>query len=252
MRRAAVLAVLALAVAAPAAEAALDGRAVPSKQRIESAKRYLRARQGINSFSVMDSKGRLRGLAQGRVYISASVVKAMLLVAYLRKIRARRPSPEERSLLAPMIRRSDNDAANAIYARLGDAPLYRIARRAKMRRFSVAGYWANAHFSAADQARLMARVLRLTPKRTRRYARRLLSSIVPAQRWGFSRYSLRAGWRTFFKGGWRATSRGQLVHEVALFQRRGSRFSLAVLTDGNPSMAYGTASLRGVAARLFR
>ena len=247
MRRAVAIAALALAFAPQAAAAAF-----PGKPRIQSVKRYLRHRQGINSFSVMTTRGHLAGFAQGRVYVSASVVKAMLLVAYLRKINARRPSPEERSLLAAMITRSDNKAADAIYARLGDAPLFGIARRVRMRRFSVAGYWANAHFSAADQARLMARFPRLTPRRTRRYARRLLSSIVPAQRWGFSRYSLRRGWRTFFKGGWRRTGAGQLVHEVARFERRGRRFSLAVLTDGNPSMAYGTATLRGVAARIFR
>jgi D-alanyl-D-alanine dipeptidase len=151
-----------------------------------------------------------------------------------------------------MITASDNEAADAIYGRLGDAPLWRLARRVRMRRFSVAGHWGNAHFSAADQARFMARFDRLVPRRTRRYARRLMSSIVPWERWGFSRFSLRDGWKTFFKGGWRDTDRGRLVHEAALFERAGERFSLAVLTDGNPSMAYGTATLRGVAARLFR
>jgi hypothetical protein len=53
-------------------------------------------------------------------------------------------------------------------------------------------------------------------------------------------------------GGWRETDRGSLVHEAALFERHGRRFSLAVLTDGDPSHDYGTATLRGVAARLFR
>jgi hypothetical protein len=237
MRRVAAIAVLVMVLAPPAAAATF-----PSRQKIQSVKRYLRHRQGINSFSVMTTRGHLRGWAQGRVYVSASVVKAMLLVAYLRKIHARLPSSEERSLLAPMITRSDNRAADA---------LYRLARRVRMRHFSVAGHWANAHFSAADQARFMVRFDRLAPRRTRRYARRLTSSIVHWQRWGFSRYSLRAGWRTFFKGGWRRTGAGQLVHEVALFRRGRRRFSLAVLTDGNPSMPYGTATLRGVAARLF-
>jgi Beta-lactamase enzyme family len=254
MRRAAPIAVMVLVflLAAPAALAAPRGPAVPSKQRIESVKRYLRERAGVNSFSVMTSRGHLAGFEQGRVYVAASVVKAMLLVSYLRKIRGRLPSPEERELLYPMVTRSDNRAASAIYARLGDAPLHRLARRVRMRRFSVAGHWGNASFSAADQARFMARFPPLVPPGTRPYARRLLTSIVPRQRWGFSLYSLRAGWTTFFKGGWRRTGAGQLVHEVARFERRGKRFSLAVLTDGNPSFAYGTATLRGVAARLFR
>jgi zinc D-Ala-D-Ala dipeptidase len=74
---------------------------------------------------------------------------------------------------------------------------------------------------------------------------------VPGQRWGFSRFAERAGWRTFFKGGWRRTDLGRLVHEAAQFERRGRRFSLAVLSDGNPSHEYGTATLRGVAKRIF-
>jgi hypothetical protein len=81
--------------------------------------------------------------------------------------------------------------------------------------------------------------------------RSLLSSIVSRQRWGFSHFAARAGFRSFFKGGWRATARGRLVHEVALFERGRTRFSLAVLTDGNRSHAYGAATLRGVAARIF-
>ena len=93
---------------------------------------------------------------------------------------------------------------------------------------------------------------KLVPPRSRAYARQLLSSIVSYQRWGFSRFSLRRGWHTFFKGGWRPTGRGSLVHEAALFERRGRRFSLAVLTDGNPSHDYGTETLRGVARRIFR
>jgi D-alanyl-D-alanine dipeptidase len=186
------------------------------------------------------------------VYVSASVVKAMLLVAYLRLIGNRMPNAAERAALGPMITVSDNGRADAIYSRVGDAALLRLARRAGMRTFSVAYHWGAAHFSAADQARFFLRFDRLVPRRSRSYARRLLSSIASWQRWGFSRYSLGVGFRTFFKGGWRATAAGSLVHEAALFERRQIRFSIAVLTDGNPSHAYGAATLRGVASRIFR
>ena len=72
------------------------------------------------------------------------------------------------------------------------------------------------------------------PRRSRAYARRLLSSITRAQRWGFSRHSRRVGFKTFFKGGWRGTGTGQLVHEAALFERRDTRFSMAVLAAAAP------------------
>jgi D-alanyl-D-alanine dipeptidase len=223
----------------------------PTRRRIRAAERYLRARGGVNSWSLVDSWGRLHGFAPHRVYVSASLVKAMLLAAYLRGIGNRMPDAAERSVLGPMITISSNDAADTIYPRVRDAALYRLAKAAGMRSFSVAGYWANAHFSAEDQARFFNRIDRLIPKRSRAYARGLLSSIVSYQRWGFSRFAGAAGFRTFFKGGWRGTGIGQLVHEAALFERGETRFSMAVLTDGNPSHEHGTETLRGVAQRVF-
>jgi len=224
----------------------------PPRPRLRTARRWLRSRAGLNSWALIDSRGRLHGFAPRRVYVSASLVKAMLLVAYLRKIGNRMPSQTTRGALGPMITLSDNRRATAIYTRVGDAALYRLARRAKMRTFSVAGYWSGARFSALDQARFFRVFDRLTPPRSRAYARRLLSSIARFQRWGFSRYSLARGFRTFFKGGWRSTGRGRLVHEAAMFERGPIRISMAVLTDGNPSHRYGAATLRGVAARIFR
>jgi D-alanyl-D-alanine dipeptidase len=223
----------------------------PSRDRLRSARAFLRARRGVESFALIDSRGRAHRWAGGRLYVSASLVKAMLLVAYLRGIDHRLPTPAERAVLGPMITVSSNRRANQVYARVGDASLQRLARRARMRSFSVHGHWANAHVSALDQARFFFRLDRLVPGRSRPYARRLLSSVVRRQRWGFSRFSLPTGFATFMKGGWRATAFGRLVHEAALFERGRTRFSMAVLTDGNPSHAYGTATLRGVARRIF-
>jgi D-alanyl-D-alanine dipeptidase len=224
----------------------------PSTARIRAARRWLAARGATNSWSLIDSWGRLHGFAPHRTYVSASLVKAMLLVAYLRGIGKRAPDAGERASLGPMITVSSNDAADTIYYRVGDAALSRLAQLAGMKSFSVAGYWGNANFSAEDQARFFNRIDRLVPKASRPYARGLLSSIASYQRWGFSRYSRAAGFKTFFKGGWRGTGAGQLVHEAALFERGDTRISMAVLTDGNPSHEYGTETLRGVAQRLFR
>jgi D-alanyl-D-alanine dipeptidase len=237
-------------VSARAGQAA-KAPAFPSRPQIRAARSYVRGRAGT-SFSLIDTRGRVHGFAPRRRYISASVSKAMMLVAYLRQIAPRRPNAEERAALGPMITMSDNDRADAIYARVGDGGLLDVAKRAGMRDLTVAGYWGSVFFSAADQARFFRRLPSLVPRRARPYARRLLASVIPAQRWGFSRVAQREGWRTFFKGGWRRTDSGSLVHEAALFERGRKRFSLAVLTDGNPSHAYGTATLRGVARRLFR
>jgi D-alanyl-D-alanine dipeptidase len=224
----------------------------PAPDRVRAARRFVAGRDGVVSWALIDSHGRLHGFAPRRSFISASLVKAMLLVAYLRQAGNRPPTAAERGLLGPMITRSDNNLATAVFARVGDAGLRALAARAGMRGFSVSGYWSGAHFSAADQARFFRVFDRLVPRRSRMYARKLLSSIVGWQRWGFSRFSLAAGFRTFFKGGWRRTDLGRLVHEAALFERGPLRVSMALLSDGNPSHDYGTATLRGVAERVFR
>ena len=206
----------------------------------------------MNSWALIDSWGRLHRFAPHRVYVSASLVKAMLLVAYLRGDRQPGAGRRRAGSLGPMITESSNDAADTIYYRVGDAALHRVAQLVGMKSFSVAGYWGNAQLSAEDQARFFNRIDRLVPKASRGYARGLLSSIVSYQRWGFSRYSQAVGFRTFFKGGWRGTGAGQLVHEAALFERGPTRIAMAVLTDGNPSHDYGAETLRGVAQRIFR
>jgi D-alanyl-D-alanine dipeptidase len=239
----------------PGRGCAMSRRARPARfppiRRLRAVQAWLRSRGGINSWALIDSWGRPHGFAPHRTYVSASLVKAMLLVAYLRGIGNRAPDAGERASLGPMVTVSSNDAADVIYHRVGDVALYRLAQLAGMKSFSVAGYWGNARFSAEDQARFFSRIDRLVPKASRAYARGLLSSIASHQRWGFSRYSLAAGFKTFFKGGWRGTGAGRLVHEAALFERRSTRISMAVLSDGNTSHDYGTETLRGVAQRVF-
>ena len=242
-------------------ERAVDGRphaqparapAFPPRSDVAQARRYLAHRGGSVSFALIDSRGRLYGYAPRRRYVSASVTKAMLLVAYLRAIGHRHPSAAERAELGPMIMRSDNARADTVYRWVGDARLRSLAARAGMRGFSVSGYWGYAQVTAEDQARFFRRIDLLVPRGNRAYARRLLSSIAPWQRWGYSRAARRAGFRIFLKGGWRSTAGGRLVHEAALFRRGSVRFSMAVMTDGNPTHDYGTATLRGVARRIFR
>ena len=112
-------------------------------QRVGDATQFVRGREGSVSFAVIDERGRTHGFRRGARHSSASVVKAMLLVAYLdrRDVRRRGLRRAERSLLGPMIRVSDNDAASAIYERVGEGGLSRLARRAGMRRFDPNPVW---------------------------------------------------------------------------------------------------------------
>ena len=112
--------------------------------------------------------------------------------------------------------------------------------------------WRPAPTPPRDQAKFFWHLERLTPPRFRDYALGLLRSIVPAQSWGIPRVGRPLGASVFFKGGWRRTGIGQLVHQAAFIRYRGAGFSLAVLTDGNPSRSYGIATIQGVARRILR
>jgi hypothetical protein len=225
----------------------------PEPTAVASATRYLDRRIGYTAFATVDSEGRMSGTRVHRTFVSASVVKAMLLVAYLRELAAehRNVDSTSRALLDPMIHVSDNNAATAIWERVGDHRLRALARRAGMTDFSIVGFWANAQISPADQARYFFEMESLIPRQFRHLARRLLSHIAAYESWGIPAVGRPRGWTVFFKGGWRGTGRGQLVHQIARLQKPGKRVAIAVMTDGDPSMGYGIETIQGVTARLL-
>jgi hypothetical protein len=228
------------------------GEAAPWQPDLRAAKSYAAHRHGTIAFDVRTA-GASYGWHERRTFPSASVLKAMLLVAYLNEhaVRNRPLSSRERALLAPMIRRSDNAAASRIFVQVGSARLRRLARRAGMRRFAPAApIWGDSRIDAADQARFFFRIDGLVPARHRRYAMYLLAHVVASQRWGIGEVVPR-GWRIYFKGGW-GSGTGRVDHQVALLTRGSERVSVAILTYADGSHAYGKETLRGVAKRLLR
>jgi hypothetical protein len=220
---------------------------------VHEASRFLAGRAGTGSFAAVDERGRVHGDRRGVQYSSASLVKAMLLVAYLdrKDVRHRALRRSERGLLGPMIRVSDNDAATAIYGRVGEGGLNRLAHRARMRRFASNPVWGGCQVTAGDQARFFSRLRSLLPPRHRGYGLGLLHRIVSYERWGIPR-GAPSGWRLYFKGGWFRDDDGWRVHQAALLRKGKRRISIAVLTRGSPSLGYGAATIAGVTSRLLR
>jgi hypothetical protein len=223
----------------------------PSASAIAAAQRYLAGRAGRTSFAVVNSTGRLSGLHLREHFETASVVKVMMLTAFLqmRSAQHRALSAADKSLLYPMIHISDNNAASAVFAIVGSAAISRVAREAGMSDYAPGvGWWAFTQTSAADQARFFFVLDRLIPKRFWAYARGLMAGIEPSQSWGVPPVA-RPRWQVFFKTG--ALPSQGLFNEVARLERPRLTFTIAVFTDGDPSMSYGEQTIEGVAATLL-
>jgi hypothetical protein len=220
---------------------------VPSGRGLRRAFAWAATRAGRVSVAVVDSRGNLHGLRPRQPFVSASVVKAMLLVAYLRSHPA--PSASMRGVLRRMIEFSDNAAADVVYGVVGRRGLLTLAHRAGMRDFRPWGGWITTRITAADMAVFFRDMERYIPGRARRFANGLLAGVTPSQSWGIPAAARPLGYRVFFKGGWLGA--WVLANQAARVERGGVRLGLAVFTDGNPGSQYGLDTIRGVTARLL-
>lgn len=224
----------------------------PTSRGVIDAAHYLAGRAGVKAFAVVDNEGKLSGTDVHVRFHSASVVKSMLLVAYLQTLAAehRELDGSSQRLLYPMIHSSNNDAATGVLSIVGDGGLERVAREVGMVDFETeGGWWGFTEISAADIARFFARQDSLIPRQFDGYARWLLSTIEQSQSWGIPAVA-RPEFEVFFKGGWLPMSEG-LVNQAARLERPRDTFAMAVLTRDDPSMAYGEETIAGVTARLL-
>lgn len=229
----------------------------PARDRVAAAVELAASAPGPAAFAVFDAESGLRGYATDERFSSASVSKALLLAAELRRL-AREDEPLDggtRELLDAMIRFSDNSAASAVYARVGDGGMAEAAERAGMRSFEVTpGYWGGAQVTAADLARFFFGLERNLPRAHRRYGLGLLENVTGSQRWGIPEGASR-DWRVWFKGGWRPPeteeTSGPVTHQAALLEHRsGRRIGLAILSDLSPgSTSFGL--LEGITEALL-
>ena len=255
-RRTRCLALAAGLVFAPGAVSAdaevTDREARDWRPDMRAAREYASSRAGSVSFAVLDLARRMHRHRGGDPARMASTFKVMLMVAYLRQdsVDDRDLTAYDKDLIKPMIRRSDNARATRIRDMLGSEPIERLARRARMKDFQWNEIWGSCGTTARDQAFFMRKAHKFIPRRHRSFAMRQLKRIVPSQRWGVGQVDP-DGWKLYFKGGWGSGS-GAVDHQVAQLERDGRRAGVAVLTEGNPSHAYGKQTLKGVFGRLLR
>ena len=245
MRRAAALLAFG-ALAAPAAGEARERPPFPRYQSIVEAQRYAAHRAGAVSFAVKRTDGRIHGLHRSRRAPSASLVKAMLLAAYLRS--GRPLTPFIRRTLDPMIRVSDNGAAHVIHRIVGRAGLRAVGRAVGMRRLDADNWLFDTGITAGDQVRFFFDLQRAIGRKRLAYGKSLLRRVVPWQSWGIPAAARPRGWRVWFKGGWR----NGLTHQSAQLIRGRTKIAISVLSTGSPSMLYAQQTIGGITRRLLR
>lgn len=185
----------------------------------------------------------------------ASVVKVPIMLSQLRAVyeEDRNAVLPGTDLLAPMITVSDNAAATALLAQVGGPTAVQAemeARGLENTKISKEA-WGLSTTTARDMALLMRSLYfgeRLNAG-LRGIAFRLLSGVVPEQRWGVPA-GLRGARGVAFKGGWLPLDQGWLVHQVGVAEMNSQPVVFAFLNKGQPSFAYGKATLRYAALQL--
>ncbi|OEJ27751.1 hypothetical protein BGM19_08910 [Streptomyces agglomeratus] len=189
-----------------------------------------------------------------RSFAAASVVKVGILAALLlRSARdeGRAPGPAERAYAEAMIRRSDNDAASALWAAVGGAAgLDAALARLGLTETAADRAWGRTRTTARDQVTLLGAVFGpgngVLDEDARTYIRTLMGQVVAGQDWGVSA----AGSGAALKNGWMPLDATGLwaVHSVGRVRvADGRRLLIAVLSEGHATKEAGIAVVEDVA-----
>jgi beta-lactamase class A len=185
---------------------------------------------------------------------SASVVKVTILGALLRKAldQHRFLTSTETTQLRAMITRSDNNAASALWAKLGHSYLQHFLNLAGMKQtvLGPGGYWGLTQITAHDEMLLLRLLLRpntVLTSNSRSYALGLMAQVISSQRWGVPAGAPRTV-TVHVKNGWlpRATH-GWRINSIGGFTWSTGYYSIVVLSMDNPTMSYGVTTVEGIA-----
>jgi beta-lactamase class A len=221
------------------------------------------ARRGRASFVAVEvddpGAGVVCRLDSGTHFDSASVVKVTILGTLLHDAQDahRSLTARERALAWAMITRSDNGAASALWDEDGRGRLQRFLDDARMTEtvLGPGGAWGLTRITATDETRLLWLLLqsnRVLDTSSRDYALALMADVIGSQRWGVPAGAPRSlvvhvknGWLPLAPFGWR-------INSIGGFTGHGQRYSIVVLTQDNPTMAYGVDTVERIAEAVNR
>jgi beta-lactamase class A len=190
---------------------------------------------------------------------AASTVKVAIVGTLLRMAmdQHRTLTGQENQLATAMLEHSDNNATSAVWAEVGAARFQQFLNLVGMTE-TIPGpgpYWGLTRQTADDEVKLL---LMLTSSTTvldapsRAYELDLMTKVQPDQHWGVPA-GAPAGVTVHLKTGDlpRAT-RGWRVHSIGAFTGGGADYVIVVLTDNDPTLAYGITTIENVATVINR
>jgi len=222
--------------------------------------RALHGRRSAVALGVNDPADGLQcWLHSSEHFDSASVVKVAILGALLRRAEDRHKylTSTEAAEARAMITMSDNDAASDLWADVGRRYMQHFLDVAGMTQTSLGPgpYWGLTQITARDEMRLL-RLLVTTNKvfdaKSRDYALGLMAKVIPSQRWGVTAGAPR-GLTAHVKNGWLPlATQGWRIHSTGCFTGHGGGYCIVVLTQDNPTMSYGIATIESIARAINR
>src|SRR5262249_54086538 len=116
-------------------------------------------------------------------------------------------------------------------------------------------YWGLTQITAQDQVLLLRLLLRnnaVLGLPSRRYALSLMAQVIASQRWGVPAGAparltvhVKNGWLPRAAHGWR-------IHSIGCFTGLRGGYTIVVLTQDNPTMAYGIRTIEAIARAIHR
>ncbi len=250
-----------LAIAVPAAGTATHRPARPTGPFATPAMRaFLHSRSGEITAAFYD-------VATKRLFIyrpgvhgdDASIAKVDIVATAL--YQAGRDDAQltatEQDLATAAIEESDNDAAQDLWQDDGgNAGIAAFNAKIGMTQtiLDPQGAWGLYESTARDQIRLLEHVAlpnRILSTAQRSYELGLMHRIDPAQDWGVSAGVL-APATVALKNGWLPVGTGWEINSIGVVSGRYRDYLIAVLTSGDPSMAYGVDTIEGISRLVWK
>lgn len=213
-----------------------------------AAEAYAKTREGTVGFAISDSSGNITAkYNENQKGYGASITKALVLAAVLKKFN--NLSSSQKNLLSNMIKNSDNNSANTLYSSITDADVKKVASDAGMTNFELRTKSASAGYvlgpsqvTAADLAKLFAKIIDLIPSKHRTYAKGLMGDIQGEGVFGVVKVDSSA----YGKNGWNSAE--HVAHSGGNSGGRGIAITVFNSSKGD---AYNKETINKVAEKLM-